>query len=183
MSDRIIPEPWLSFLREIDLSLKTDVTFHCFGAFAITLLYGLPRVTSDIDVMSAVVGEHYGKLVTLAGKNSPLHEKYAVYLDFVGSIATVPDDYKHRLISITPSPSEHVKLYVMEPHDIILSKLNRGAPKDIQDVEYLARVANIDTQVLRERYQNELRHNVIGPPERVDQTPEVWIEIINERRS
>lgn len=183
MSDRTIPEPWLSFLREIDRSLESEVSFHCFGAFAITLLYGLPRETSDVDVISAVVGSHYDELTILAGKNSSLHKKHKVYLDLVGSIATVPDDYKHRLISISPTTFEKVKLKVMEAHDIILSKLNRDWPKDIQDVEHLAKVAEIDTQILRDRYQQELRHNVTGPPERSDQTLELWIEVIDEHRS
>jgi hypothetical protein len=85
MSNKTIPEPWLSFLREIDSSLESKVSFHCLGAFAITLLYGLPRETSDVDVISAVVGDHYGELMTLAGKNSELHKRHKVYLDLVGS--------------------------------------------------------------------------------------------------
>ena len=177
-----IPEPWLSFLLDIDLSLESEVSFHCFGGFAITLLYGLPRETSDMDVMSAVVGSHYDELMTLAGNGSALHKKHRVYLDLVGSIATVPDDYEDRLVPRWATALTKVKLYVMEPYDIILSKLNRAAPKDIQDVEHLAKVAEIDTQILRERYQKELRHNVTGPPERVDQTLQLWIEIIDEHR-
>ena len=183
MSDKTIPEPWLSFLTEIDSSIESEVSFHCFGAFAITLLYGLPRATSDVDVMSAAVGNHYDELETLAGKNSALHKKHRVYLDLVGSIATVPDHYEHRLISISPTTFEKIKFYVMEIHDIILSKLNRNSPKDIQDVQHLAKVSEIDTQFLRERYQQELRHNVIGPPSRVDHTLEMWIEVIEEHRS
>ncbi len=183
MSDKTIPEPWLSFLRGIDNSLDSAVSFHCLGAFAIKLLYGLPRETADVDIMSAVVGGHYNELLALAGKNSPLHQKHKVYLDLVGSIATVPDDYEDRLISMSPTTFENVKLYVMEPHDIILSKLNRDSPKDIQDVEHLAKVADIDPRIIRDRYQQELRHNVIGPTERVDQTLELWIEVIAEHRS
>jgi hypothetical protein len=50
-----IPEPWLSFWKEIDESLSSPVEFHCLGGFVITLLYGLERSTADIDVIFRVI--------------------------------------------------------------------------------------------------------------------------------
>ena len=174
MPSKPIPEPWLSFLKEIDDSLESEVSFHCFGGFAITLLYGLPRETLDVDVMATVVRNDYDRLSSIAGKGSELYKKYKLYLDLVGAIATVPDDYEDRLIKID-SPLKKIRLSVMEPHDIVLSKLGRDAPKDIQDVEYLAKVAGLDTGLLKARYQKELRHNTIGPIERADGTLKYWI--------
>jgi len=179
----MIPEPWLSFLKEIDDSIESEVSFHCFGGFAITLQFGLTRETSDIDVMAAVARDQYKELFDLAGKDSPLNEKHKVYLDLVGAIAVVPDDYQERLIPIVSTPFKNVRLYVMEPHDIILAKLGRDHPKDIQDVEYLASVTELDTRLLKDRYQTELSHNVIGPPERMAGRLEYWIGVINERRA
>jgi len=72
--NRPIPEPWRSFLTEIDGSLSKGVSFHCFGGFAIDHLFGLPRTTSDVDVMSGVVGSHHKMLLAIAGKNSQLHK-------------------------------------------------------------------------------------------------------------
>lgn len=179
MSANVIDEPWLSFLKEIDDSLESEISFHCFGAFAITIQFGLPRETSDVDVMSGIVREHHDKLVTLAGKDSALHKKHLVYLDVVGAIATVPDNYDERLIPIA-APFSKIRFFVMEVHDIVLAKLCRDHPKDIQDVEYLARVTRLDTGLLRERYTSELRHNVIGPLEIRDGALEFWINAINE---
>ncbi len=182
MANRPIPEPWLSFLQEIDDSLESEVSFHCFGGFAITLLYDLPRETSDIDIMATVVKSEYESLLKTAAEGSSLHKKHKVYLDLVGAIANVPDDYEGRLIKID-SPFAKIRLFVMEPHDIVLSKLGRNAPKDIQDVKYLANVADLNTDLLETRYQNELRHNMIGPIERADGTLRYWIRTINELRS
>jgi len=179
MPDNVIEEPWLSFLKEIDDSLESEISFHCFGAFAITVQFGLARETSDVDVMSGIVREHHDNLVALAGKDSLLHKKYRVYLDLVGAIATVPDDYEERLIPII-TPFKNIQFYVMEVHDIVLAKVCRDQPKDIQDVEYLARVANLDTELLKERYRSELQHKVIGPPERADGTFSYWISVIKE---
>ena len=44
-----IPEPWFSFLREMDESVAEPIEFHCLGGFVITLFYGLERATSDVD--------------------------------------------------------------------------------------------------------------------------------------
>ena len=129
--------------------------------------------------MAAVVRNEYDTLMSVAGKGSALHKKHKLYLDIVGAIATVPDDYEERLIKID-SPLKKIQLSVMEPHDIILSKLGRDAPKDIQDVEYLAKVANLDTDLLHARYEKELRHNIIGPLERADGALKYWIGTINE---
>ena len=47
------PEPWLSFLIEIDPAFDQPVALHCIGGFTIAILYGLPRPT--VDVADAVI--------------------------------------------------------------------------------------------------------------------------------
>lgn len=46
----------------------------------------------------------------------------------------------------------------------------------MQDVEYLAKTLHLDSKVLRERYEKELRAIIIGPPSRHDATLEFWVE-------
>ena len=180
MANKDIPEPWLSFLKEIDQSLESEIPFHCFGGFAITMLFGLPRETADMDVVGAVVRDQHDELQRIAGKGSSLHQKHKVNLDLVGTIAVLPDSYEDRLIPIETGFLNRIRLYSMEPHDIILAKLGRDAPKDNHDVRYLAKVAELDTELLRSRYRSELYPYVIGPPERSDRTLEHWIQMIEE---
>lgn len=90
-NNKEIHEPWLSFLKDIDQALTGEASFHCFGGFAIMMLYGLPRKTSDVDIVAAVVGDRYEELQTIAGKGSGLHYKHKIYLDLVGTIAVLPD--------------------------------------------------------------------------------------------
>lgn len=47
-----IPEPWGSFLRELDGMATERVDFHCIGGFVITRKYGFKRETNDLDVLS-----------------------------------------------------------------------------------------------------------------------------------
>ena len=49
-----IPEPWASFLSQVDDHLSEEVELHCFGGFVITMLYGLARSTVDVDALPAV---------------------------------------------------------------------------------------------------------------------------------
>jgi hypothetical protein len=47
-----VPEPWLSFLRELDELATAPVRLDCIGGFVVTVLYGLSRTTGDLDVLA-----------------------------------------------------------------------------------------------------------------------------------
>ncbi len=38
MPPETIPEPWLSFLKELDGTLSDEFHFHCMGGFVVTVL-------------------------------------------------------------------------------------------------------------------------------------------------
>ena len=57
----------------------------------------------------------------------------------------------------------------------------RNIDRDREDVVALARGPGLDIDVLRQRYQEELRPK-LGRPEREDLTLRLWIEIIEELR-
>jgi hypothetical protein len=46
-----IPEPWFSFLKELDALATETVRMECIGGFVVTVLYGLSRATADVDVL------------------------------------------------------------------------------------------------------------------------------------
>jgi hypothetical protein len=45
-----IPEPWLSFLRELDSAVNEDIRLDRMGGFVISMVYGFPRPPGDLDV-------------------------------------------------------------------------------------------------------------------------------------
>jgi hypothetical protein len=47
----VIPEPWFSFLTELDNIAISTARLDCIGGFVVTMLYGLDRPTGDIDVL------------------------------------------------------------------------------------------------------------------------------------
>jgi hypothetical protein len=74
-----------------------------------------------------------------------------------------------------------LRLFALDPYDLALSKLERNAQRDREDVFYLADAVPFDVTVLRQRYQEELRP-YLGNPAREDLTLDRWVEAIEERR-
>lgn len=175
-----IPEPWWSFFKEIDKFVSEPIEFHCLGGFVITLLYGLERSTADVDVISVVPRNSVSNLIDFAGKDSIFHHKHSVYLDLVG-IATVPENYEERLSEISKSEFQHIKLLALDPYDIALAKIERNIQRDRDDVKHLAKVVPFDLELLKERYETELRV-YLGNPTREDLTLKLWIDVIEEER-
>lgn len=180
MPAKSIPEPWRSFLSDIDATLVEDVEVHCLGGFVITVMYDLARPTADMDVIAITPRSEIESLMSLAGQGSDLHRKHKAYLQLVG-VATVPESYEERLTEIFPGGFKHLRLFALDPYDLALSKLERNTQRDRDDVKHLARTLPLDLNVLQERYREELRPN-LGNPKREDLTLKLWIETIEEER-
>ena len=176
-----IPEPWRSFLSEIDAEAKEVVELHCLGGFVVTMLYGLVRPTADVDVLTIAPKSAGERLLRLAGRGSTLHRKHRVYLDLV-TVASVPEDYDRRLTEMFPGTFKHLRLLAFDPYDLALAKLERNIQRDRDDIKHLARTVPLDLEVLRRRYEKELRL-YLGNPEREDLTLRLWIEAIQEKRN
>ena len=65
-----IPEPWLSFIRDVDQALGQPVTVHCLGGFVLCVLWGLPRPTGDVDFIEIEPSEAGDELLRVAGAGS-----------------------------------------------------------------------------------------------------------------
>ena len=176
-----IPEPWLSLLRELDSTAHEEVRLDCMGGFVVTMVYGFSRATGDLDVLEIAPAEVGRSMLELGMQGSPLHKKYKIYLDRVG-VAKVPENYEDRLTEIFPTVFRHLRLLALDPYDLALSKLERNIQRDRDDVKHLAKSVPFDLEVLKERYQKELRWQ-LGNPEREDLTLRLWIEAIEEERS
>ena len=179
MPDRILRDPWRSFLHALDTLVPIKTELHCLGGFVIAELYDLARVTADVDVID-VRGTSAVTLQELAGKGSHLHRRHKVYLDIV-TIASVPDHYQDRLVDLRPGEFKNLRLKALERHDLALAKLARNIDRDREDVKRLATGPGLNPDLLKQRYEIELRYQ-LGRPEREDLTLELWLEVIEELR-
>ena len=170
----VLPSPWKEFLTEVDKMLSDPLELHCIGGFVFAYFYGLPRSTGDIDYFTAVPANL--NLNEVAGEGSPLHRKYRVWLH-CASVARIPDGYEARLKEMSSGKFKRLKLLVPDPYDCILSKLERNDAKDRDDADYLFRSQKLDPQVLKERYEKELRYQLDGNLNWHDGTLKLWLEI------
>jgi Nucleotidyltransferase of unknown function (DUF6036) len=180
MDHKIIPEPWLSFFREVDGEISESVKLECLGGFVVTQIYGLERTTADVDVIAVTPNNRSQMLFDLAGEGSTLHRKYKIYFDWVG-IAQLPENYDERLTEIYPNTFKYLRLFALDAYDVALAKIERNIQRDRDDVKYLAKVVPFDLEVLKDRYETELRP-ILGNPKREDLTLKLWIEAIEEER-
>jgi hypothetical protein len=169
------PSPWREFLRDVDASLPEPVTLHCLGGFVATIQHGLERQTADVDYVEIVPFDQLAVLQRLAGPDSPLARQHGLYFQHV-TVASLPESYDDRLTALFPGRFRHLRLFAVEPHDLVLSKLGRNSPVDREDVAYLARTVPLDPGLLRTRYAQELRPITIGNLDRLDATLDLWIQ-------
>jgi hypothetical protein len=177
--NKSIPEPWLSFLRELDSAVSQEIRQDCIGGFVVTVVYGFSRPTGDLDVLEIAPRDAGRPVLELGMQGGALHKKYKIYLDHVG-VAHILENYEDRLTEIFPKAFKHLCLLALDPYDLALSKLERNIQRDRDDVKHLARTVPLDPEVLKYRYQKELRWQ-LGNPEREDLTLQLWIEAIQEQ--
>ena len=154
--------------------IRNPVALHCLGGFVMTACYGLPRPTGDVDYISVRPSEEGVRLQEIAGEGSVLYRKYRLYLQQVG-VASYPENYADRLIEMYPGHFRNLRLFALDPYDLALSKLERNATVDREDVEYLANRVPLDFRVLEQRYREELRPH-LSHQDRHDLTLELWRE-------
>lgn len=156
MSKRDLPSPWNKFLPAVDQRLESGIEAHSLGGFVLTVLYGVPRTTADLDYISTVPATGVAELQTVGGPESTLAEKYRVCFQHAGGVSDIPEDYQGRL---TPLPFGFSKLTlkVLDPYDLALSKLTRNSPKDREDVKVLAAKLNLSFGALMTRFDQEMR--------------------------
>lgn len=169
-----LESPWKEFLADIDSALQQSVSLHCIGGFVACVRYGLPRPTGDIDYISVQPYECDSILNEIAGLGTPLCKKHKLYLQRV-AVTILPEEYESRLEEIFPGQFMNLRLFVPDPYDLILSKVERNGPKDRYDVEFLVKTLSLDANKLRERYFTEFRPNIFNE-ERHDLTIRLWIE-------
>jgi hypothetical protein len=177
----LLPEPWHSFLKELDLHLGEPASIHCLGGFVLVQQYHVNRTTVDLDFATVAPLHLLPKLVEIAGKGSSLCLKHHLYLDAV-TVATFPVNYQARLAIMYPGAWQNLHLQAMEVHDLALAKLERNSARDRYDVlSLVARAGLLDMEVLRQRYHEELRPYLLSRQESHDLTLNLGIESCQEK--
>ena len=174
-------QPWDAFLQDVDAALTEPVGLHCLGGFVVTQFYGFARETNDVDFLSVQPSPQSVLLADLGGEGRPLHCRHGVYLQRVTNLYAFPENYDDRLVEMFPLAYRHLRLYALEPHDLVLTKLERHIARDREDMLFLTSRGLVHPQTLEARYRAEMRPYY--PDElarRHDLTLEQWLEAMRE---
>jgi hypothetical protein len=150
-------QPWAAFLNELDTLLPHPVEIRCLGAFLLTVIYSLPRVTADLDCLAVLPIEATAAVEELAGRNSRLAKKHRVWVQYVGiGVVDLPDGYEQRLERLDFG-FEKLQLSALGAYNLVLSKLTRNSPKDREDVKFVAQQQNLSYTVAYELFVKEMK--------------------------
>lgn len=176
------PEPWKTFLENVDRALTAPVVLHCLGGFVLVCCYGLPRQTNDIDYIETEISGDQ-ELIALAGRSSDLCRRHKVYFQRAAGVALFPEGYARRLVGVDLPALTRLRLKVFEAHDLVLSKLDRYLAVDREDIKFLATAVPLDLAVLESRYAEEMRPYTVVRPERLDATFQLCVDMIREAQA
>ena len=169
-----LPPGWFAFLGAVDALLDCSVELHCLGGFVLAARFGLPRPTGDVDYIAVIPSDTVARLEQAAGHGSALAKEHGLYFQYV-TVADVPEDYENRLTELFPGRFSRLRLFALDVHDLVLAKLVRNSPVDLEDAKFLAKTGRLDPAVLTERYKTELRPNLANE-KRHDLTLKLWLE-------
>ena len=143
------------FLRAIDHHLESHARLVIIGGGA-AALHDATSTTNDVDTCNAIT-EHLAHAVRLARENTGLEIPISE-----STVAEYPYNYEDRLERVLPE-LQHLEVFVLEKHDLALSKVVRGFAHDDQQVRSIHRAAKLDFDVLLARYQTEMDHITTAP--------------------
>jgi hypothetical protein len=149
------PDDLRRFLEAMDAALTECVPILIIGGSAAALGYDVDTTTRDIDTLGLDerLQSAAGAARAVTGLDIPIQN---------AAIADLPWNYEDRLRRVMPNLL-HLEVLVPEAHDLVLSKLMRGAEHDLEQIAALHRRHPLDLELLVDRFTNEMSHRVGDP--------------------
>lgn len=139
------------FLESVDRHLARSLDLKILGGGAIILGCDVDIGTTDIDTFETD-NKRLDHAVKAAQEETGL--KVAVS-GAGGAVGDRPWNSDDRLVRVMPHLSK-LKIYVLEAHDVALSKAIRGSAKDYQAIEALHAHVCLSIDILVDRYIREM---------------------------
>ena len=137
----------LGVLHKIDLELKNTITIVAIGGTAMTLL-GIKEATKDIDfnIPSDNDYNEFERVINEIGFNI----KIDYFKENMILTEALPKDYLKNAIKYEHNFNK-IKLYILNPIDIVCSKIARLSDRDIEDIKTCIKYYNITKSQIEER--------------------------------
>ncbi len=117
---------------------------------------------ADLAPLDDPDGSRSMEIEAALGAGSQFHETFGYFADGVDvATAIVPAGWRDRLIRYETEGSAPGRGWCLEQHDLAVSKLVAGRPKDYEFVEALVVAGLLDVPTLRERFEATPRERAI----------------------
>ena len=136
----------ISFLKEIDNELGSEIKLIAVGGTAMTLL-GLKRSTIDVDFD---LSEGDSRVLKRTLEIVPHGFRVDIFTNGLIFSQQLPDNYLDKAIPIKVDFMS-IKLYVLNPIDIVVTKIGRLDDRDMQDIEACITRCKLEKEKIIER--------------------------------
>lgn len=124
-----------------------------------SILGAYPEVTHpalcrsmEADVFPLTAPENSILIDGAIGERSIFHETFGYYAHGVDlETAVLPEGWKDRLIPIQNENTRHCTGWCLDPHDLAISKLVAGRPKDLEFLAAMHELKMLNRKILEDR--------------------------------
>jgi hypothetical protein len=145
-----------AFLTDVDRALAKEakgrtLDIYNIGRSALVWQYGYIESTKDFDFLRQNEGlELMESAVRLFGRGTPKAVEHGLYLEMIpDAFPPMPQEYRKRARQVE-GPWTVLRVYHLDPYDMIASKLRRFSATDRQDIRMLCDEHPIDPARLEE---------------------------------
>lgn len=153
-------DDFLIFLNKLDIRLKEHIFIIALGGTALSLM-GLKEKTKDMDFfMEGVDFDYFDSVIEKLSEEENIPRKDIDYW-IGGEILFVkgqwlesrlPPDYLTIALDYKNINLEHITLKILNPVDLVVTKVGRFNDQDRIDIPNLIKIYNINKQLLEDRF-------------------------------
>ena len=153
--------PLHDFFQDLDRAWqptgKGKIRLPIIGAAALLLQTSYERLTKDSDVLETepIAEGVRSQLENLGGKDSKLHRRHNIYLDFVRpGLPLLPQQPDWVVIPDLTASLVHFRIEALHVVDVVVSKLKRFHANDRHDIQAMVDLDLIPHALLVERFKS-----------------------------
>jgi hypothetical protein len=148
------------FLRDLDRAwtpiASSKIPLRIIGSTALMLQASYERGTKDSDVLETVDLDAAirARLTAVAGQGSKLHVRHKLYVDIVsGSLPFLAASPRWMVVPDLNANLANFHVQVLQIVDVVVSKLKRFHPYDLQDIDAMVESGLVDHGLLIDRFR------------------------------
>lgn len=153
---RYAPDELNEFLDALGECLEEPATVVLVGSSAIILGHGVTTTTIDIDTLHPCP-----PALQIAIQQARRVTGLAVPVGPPG-VVQMPEGFEDRLVRL--KTRGQLELFILEKHDLAISKMLRAVEHDRQHVQALHRRDPLDLETLVERFERDMLPCYVGDP-------------------